>query len=120
MNNDWFDQKLRDVFENKGFKIYQDEAGKRNKKDPKWWFYELRGKRGMVYPYSASQLAGWAYRKNGVCPTQFVKSKGYHVIQDADDALVFLFPVSDFHIVSSKFNLKLKRVVEKNEVPILP
>ena len=108
---DDLDQKLRAIFENQGFKLYQDEAGKRNKKDPKWWFYELRGKRGCIYPYGSKQLAGMAYRGEGMCPTQFVTSRGYKVVQDADDVLTFLFPVEDFYVVSSKFVLKKKRVV---------
>jgi len=108
------DQKLRDIFESKGFKLYRDEAGK-GLREESWRYYELRGKRGCIYPYNNSQLAGMAYRKNGMSPTKFVTSKGYHIIQDADDTLVFLFPVEDFYIISSKFKLKKKQVKTSSE-----
>jgi len=103
------DSKLEDVFLNKGFKLYRDEAGKGLKEDS-WRYYELRGKRGVIYPYNETQLACMGYRKDGMSPTKFVDSKGYKILQDADDMLTFLFPVADFPIVSAKFQLKKKQI----------
>ena len=73
----------------------------------KWRYYEIKGRHGMVYPYSENQLA--------VCVTSRViakrlsKKEGVVMVLDAECETVFHFPESDLDLVAGAIRARKKR-----------
>ena len=101
------DKRISDIFKNSGYKLYYDGGVKGVRGEERALYYELRGKFGQIYPYSETQLVAQFYREEGIpVPTRFVKSKGYKVLQDADDLIAVILPITDFEEIAKKFDLK--------------
>lgn len=104
---------VKHIFEKKGYRIFLDEAFPKGSHEDRFLYYELRSHRGTVYPYSETQLAATFYRGRRRKPLAFARSRNYKILQNADDAVVFLFPESDFDDIAQRLQLRRKRVISE-------
>lgn len=82
------------------YKITFDESYKAEKdkeaRAEKWRYYEVCGKKGKIYPYSAQMLAIYLQDvKVDQTEARFIRKQGWRIIQNGDWEIVALFPASD-------------------------
>lgn len=90
------------------YKVFLDESYKHDvteERRKKWQYYELHGKYGMIYPYSASQLA--VYFNTHKVSRKFLKR--WFLITEGDFERVFLIPDSDLELAASSIEAKKRR-----------
>ena len=103
--------------EQKRYRVYMDESYKHEASEGKsrdiWRYYELRGPRSKVYPYSESQLALYInysetiYRK--------FKYDGWKIHQDGDDEVVWLLPNKDLDLAASIGKVYRRRILSEQQ-----
>lgn len=101
----------------KKFRVYVDDAYRAedtpNKSSEKWRYLELRGKYGYIYPYSSNQLA--VAITGPKIAAKFVRRGGWKILQDGEDATVFLIPDEDLSLAFSTLKLFRKKVLSDED-----
>lgn len=101
----------------KKFKIFIDDAYRAesspNKSAERWRYLELRGKYGYVYPYSQTQLA--IAITGPKIAAKFLRRGGWKIIQDGEDATVFLIPEEDLGVAFITLKLLKKKVLSDED-----
>ncbi len=99
------DQKRYRVFVDESYATETDTEARREK----WRYYELRGKYGTIYPYSATQLAVYFNTKKVSNP--FIKRAGWVKKQDGDSETVFWIPDSYLELAANTIKARKRRVI---------
>lgn len=99
------------------YRIFLDDAYKAettaNKSADKWRYLELRGKYGYLYPYSSAQVAvAFTSIKVG---NKLKGRAGWKVLQDAEDAIVFLIPDEDIQFSIKALKIYRRRAISDSE-----
>lgn len=99
------------------YKVFVDDAYRaettQNKSADKWRYLELRGKYGYVYPFSSSHIA--VAVTGPKIATKLLKRPGWKVLQNADDAIVFMIPDEDTSFAFSTLKLFRKKVLSEED-----
>jgi hypothetical protein len=99
------------------FKIFVDDAYKAetmpSKTQEKWRYLELRGKYGYAYPHNVSQIA--IAVTGSKIAAKVRRQHTWKVLQDADDATVFLIPDTDTQVALQVLKLFRKKVLSDED-----
>ncbi len=85
---------------------YQAETDPYEKK-AKWRYYEIRGRYGLIYSYSESQLAVCFNTKR--VANRFRSRKEWVRIMNGEEETVFLFPAQDLNMTAQAIKAKRRR-----------
>lgn len=105
-----------DLSQQKKYKVFMDESffcqlkGLKDKKEDKWRYCELRGKYGMIYPYSES-LLGVQVKAGKKAEGLRRRNPSWKVVQDCDDFVVFLVDNQQLETVSGIIEAKRRRAL---------
>ncbi len=97
------DQTQWRVFLDESFKVEED----REAKSEKWRYYELRGRYGIIYPYSADLLA--AYIHSPRIAAKFQRETGIAPSQQGDYEAVFRFSSQTLPFAAGLIGAKKRR-----------
>ena len=76
------------------------------------WGYEIRGRDGMIYPYSETKLG--VQVRAGIMANRIRRMKKWPVIQDADDFVVFVADKGDLDFFARYVKAR-KRLIHSPE-----
>jgi hypothetical protein len=106
----------------KKYRIFMDEAWKAedsqsnpDKVKDKPWYYEIRGKYGVIYLYGANKLA---VRITGNRIKSRIKTEYRNILSlylEAEDESIFLFNPENFEIVAKLIKARRKRQISEKE-----
>ncbi len=106
----------------KKYRIFMDEAWKAedsqsnpDKVKDKPWYYEIRGKYGVIYLYGANKLA---VRITGNRIKSRIKTEYRNILSlylEAEDESIFLFNPETFEIVAKLIKARKKRQISEKE-----
>jgi hypothetical protein len=101
----------------KRYRIFVDDSFKaekeKNKTEHRWRYVELHGKGGYVYSYSYTELA--VVITGSKVANKVRRQHAWKVIQDADDATVFLVPDSEAQVALSIIKPYRKKVLSDQD-----
>jgi hypothetical protein len=103
------DQRKYRVFMDDSYAVETDTEARREK----WRYYEVRGPRHMVYPYSLDRLA--LYMQTSMTEHRNFNYPGWTLFRDGDEEVVWLLPNKDFEIAAKLARAYKKRILSEEQ-----
>jgi len=96
----------------KRYRVYLEDGASHKDKEV-WRYYEVRGARGSIHPYSQTKLC--VLIRPGGTSMDVIRAGKWELIRDTDDGREFLIGMADFSEAAELIQARRKRQVSPEQ-----